>query len=265
MEYIKAIILGLVQGLCEFLPVSSSGHLAVFHRAFGLEEGSTFFTVMLHMGTLVAVFIVYRRQIFELLRKPFQKKTYLLVVSTLVTVVIYLVFGKLLDTEGNGYAIGCSFIFTACILLITDFVVPKLYKSKAKSIKEMGYLSAMGVGAMQGIGILPGVSRSGATIAGARLFGLKKEAAAEFSFLMSIPAILGGLVVETFGLVDEGVGNIDWMSIVIGTVVAAISGYFAIRFMIKLITEKKFWGFAIYVFLLGSFLILDTAVLGWIF
>ena len=265
-KIIEAIILGLCQGLCEFLPVSSSGHLTVLQKAFGVEEGGSFFIVMLHLGTLLAVFAVYRKQIFELLKKPFQKKTYLLAVSTVTTVLIYLIGGSVFDNlEGNGIALGCSFLFTAGLLTFTDFVAPKLNFKRTGSITDMSYGAAIGVGAMQGIGILPGVSRSGSTIAGARLFGLEKEAAAEFSFLMSIPAILGGLVTEIPDMVKGDVGNIPWLPIIIGMAVAAVSGYFAIRFMIKLITKKRLWGFAVYVGALGIFLILDASIFNILF
>lgn len=266
MKYLIAALLGLVQGLCEFLPVSSSGHLTVLEKLLGINEDGSFFIVMLHVGTLIAVFTIYRKQILEILKKPFQKKTYLLIVSTLVTVAIYAVFGSVFDgLEGNGIAIGCSFIFTACLLTFTDFVAPKIRPKNNGSIDAMSYSAAIGVGAMQSIGILPGVSRSGSTIAGARLFGLEKEAAAEYSFLMSIPAILGGLVTEIPDLLDKGIGHIDWLYTVIGMLVAAVCGYAAIKFMIKLITKKKLWGFAVYVALLGVFLILDTTVFNLIF
>lgn len=266
MGYIEAVILGIVQGLCEFLPVSSSGHLTVFQKVFGITEGNSFAIIMLHLGTLIAVFIVYRKQILELLKKPFQKKTYLLIVSTVATILMYLVFGSMFDSlEGNGIALGCSFIFTAVLLLITDFVVPRIKFKKNGEISDMSYPAAIGVGLMQGIGILPGVSRSGSTITGARLFGLNKDAAAEYSFLMSIPAILGGLVTEIPDLVKGGIGQIDWLPTILGMLVAAVSGYFAIRFMIKLITKKKLWGFALYVGVLGLFLILDQSVFGLIF
>lgn len=266
MELIKAIILGIIQGLCEFLPVSSSGHLTLASKLLGISEGDVQFTmVMLHVGTLIAVFIVYRKQIWELLKKPFQRKTFLLIVSTVATVIIYLVCHKLFKgLEGNGIALGCSFLFTAAILLFTDFVVPSIIK-KEKNIEKLTFSAAIGVGAMQGIGILPGVSRSGSTIAGARLFGLDKESAAEYSFLMSIPAILGGLVTEIPDIIEKGAANIDWLSIAVGMVAAAASGYFAIRFMIQLITKKKLWGFAVYVGILGVFLILDAGALHLIF
>lgn len=265
MDFINAIILGICQGLCEFLPVSSSGHLTILERLFGITENSTFFIVMLHLGTLLAVFVVYRKQLLELLRKPFQKKTYLLAVSTVVTVVLYLLLDNVFEgLEGNMVALGCSFLFTAAILVFTDFLAPKLSKRDG-SINSMSYGAAVGIGAMQGIAILPGVSRSGSTIAGARFFGLDKEAAAEYSFLMSIPAILGGLVTEVHDLSKTGIGKIEWLPVAVGTAVAAISGYFAIRFMIKLITKKKLWGFAIYVGLLGIFLIMDSTVLHLVF
>ena len=268
MNILIAIILGLCQGLCEFLPVSSSGHLTLLSHIFGIDEADfPFIMVMLHVATMIAVIIVYRKQIWEIIKKPFQKKTYLLIVSTLATVVIFLVCDKLFDgLEGNGIALGCSFLLTAAILLFTDFCIPKIVKNE-KKIENLSFLQALGIGAMQGIGILPGVSRSGSTIAGARLFGLDKESAAEYSFLMSIPAIVGGFVVDFYKLMKQGagLGHIDWLSLIVGMIVAGISGYFAVKFMIQLITKKKLWGFAAYVGVLGVFVLLDTLVFGIVF
>ena len=266
MEIIKAIVLGLIQGLCEFLPVSSSGHLTLASRIFGISEADVPFTmIMLHVATLIAVCVVYRGQLWELIKKPFQKKTYLLIVSTAATVIIYVVCHKLFKgLEGNGIALGCSFMLTAGILLFTDFIVPHIVK-REKEIDKLSFPGALGIGAMQGIGILPGVSRSGSTIAGARLFGLKKEDAAEYSFLMSIPAIIGGFVTEIPDIIENGAGQIGWFSVIIGMIAAGVSGYFAIRFMIKLITKKRLWGFAAYVGALGLFIVLDACAFHLIF
>ena len=257
-----AIILGLVQGLCEFLPVSSSGHLFILENAFGIQDGGTFFTIMLHIGTLIAVFIAYWNQIVDIIRHPFQRKTGMLLISTVATVAMYLIFNKLFDEAlSSGMLLGYSFLLTAVLLFIVDIFPQK----NVKSIQEMRIPSALGIGLMQGIGILPGVSRSGATISGALFFNLERSAAAEYSFLLSIPAIVGGFATEIPDMVRTGFSGINWLPVIVGTLVAAVSGYLAIRFMIRLITKKKLYGFAIYVALLGTWVILDQNFLHMIF
>lgn len=257
-----AVILGLVQGLTEFLPVSSSGHLFILESAFGIKEGDTFFTIMLHIGTLIAVFIVYRKQIADIIRHPIQRKTGMLLISTAATVAMYLVFNKFFKTAlSSGMLLGYSFLLTAILL----FIVDRLPQKGGKSIQEMKIPSALSIGLMQGIGILQGVSRSGATISGALFFGLDRNEAAEYSFLLSIPAIIGGFVTEIPDMIESGITQIEWLPVLVGTVVAAVSGYFAIRFMIRLITNKKLYAFSIYVAALGVWVLLDQYLLHMVF
>ncbi|MBQ3108877.1 MAG: undecaprenyl-diphosphate phosphatase [Clostridia bacterium] len=251
-----AIILGLAQGLCEFLPVSSSGHLVLLQNIFGVEKGALFFSVMLHVGTLIAVLVVYRKQILEMLRHPIQKKVGMLLLSTVVTTVIAFVFKDVFDQAYEGAFLGFSFLFTAVLLILTERVGIRA----TKKIKDMTVLQAGFIGLMQGVAILPGVSRSGSTIAGAMYTGLERKDAADYSFLMCIPAILGSLVLELPDAISGGAGDINWLAVIIGMAVAAVSGYFAIRFMLRVITKKRLRGFAIYVAVLGVLVLLDQFV-----
>ena len=171
MNIFLAMLLGLVQGLCEFLPVSSSGHLVLLQTIFGVEEGALFFTTMLHVGTLLAVFAVYWRQIWEMLRRPIQKKVGMLLLSTAVTTLLAFLFRDVISAAYEGILLGPGFLLTAAILYGSERYFRRR-RSKGLDIQQMGLVSAMGIGAMQGIAILPGVSRSGSTVAGARLFGL---------------------------------------------------------------------------------------------
>lgn len=255
MNILIAALLGLVQGLCEFLPVSSSGHLVLFQNIFGINEGAMFFDTMLHLGTLAAVIAVYYRQLWALIKKPFQKKVYLLLLSTLVTTVIAFAFKDLFDSAFEGRFLGIGFLITAVILFLNE----KLSHGK-KDIEHMKYTESLGVGLMQGVAIFPGVSRSGSTIAGARFFGLSKEAAAEYSFILSIPAILGSLVLQIPDVAAEGLQGTDWDCVIVGTIVAAVSGYFAIRWMLRLITKKSLKGFIIYVAALGVLVLCDQLI-----
>ena len=259
MYFLIAAFLGLVQGLCEFLPVSSSGHLALFSTLtnnVGAEFGTPFFTVMLHVATLIAVLIVYREQVLAILRHPIQPLTLYLIIATLPTVAVALILKKwdALDKwldENN--LLGVCFLLTAIILTVSDLISRR--RKATKSIKTMRWTDALVIGGMQAGGVLPGVSRSGATIAGALGMRLDRKSAADFSFLLSIPAILGGLVLELYKLVKEPAALDLTFSfgaaLILAMLVAAISGYFAVRFMIRLITKKGLFVFAIYTAVLG--------------
>lgn len=261
MNAFIAIILGLVQGLCEFLPISSSGHLLLLQKIFGISDGGLFFTVMLHLGTLAAVLVVYRKRIIEMLLHPVKQAKYWIwmIVATLVTAVMALVFKDVIDAANEGSLLGFCFLFTAELLVLCDFIRQKV--ECKLTVPSMKWYHAVFIGFVQGVAILPGISRSGSTITGATLCSMKKEDAAEFSFLLSIPAILGGAVLEIPGAVSAGAANINWLSVVLGVAAAAVSGYFAVRFMIKLITKHSLWGFAIYTAILGAFIVLDQNIL----
>lgn len=242
-----AIILGLVQGLAEFLPISSSGHLLLMQNIFGISDGGMFYTVLLHIGTLAAVLIVYRKIIIDMLLHPIERKMHWiwLIVATLVTVAIALVLKKfdILETAESGRALGFCFIITSILLIICDFLRKRL--DGKRTITEMKWYHAVFIGFMQGIAPFPGISRSGATITGATACKLSREEAAEFSFLLSIPAILGGAVLEIPEAIKEGV-TVGALPCIVGVLVAAVSGYFAVKFMIRLITKRSLTGFAVY-------------------
>jgi undecaprenyl-diphosphatase len=267
MVILIALLLGLVQGLCEFLPVSSSGHLYLVAKltqdAVGEGYFGTFFTVMLHLATLIAVLFVYKEQVLSILRHPIQKLTLHLIVATLPTVAFALIlkkFDALDEWLDAGNLLGFSFLLTAILLTVSELLARS--RKPRKSIKTMRWYDALVIGGMQAVGVLPGVSRSGSTIAGALTCGLDRKSAADFSFLMSIPAILGGLVLELYKTVKdpaalEGVLTLQfWGLMLIAMLAAAISGYFAVRFMIKLVTKKGLLGFAIYTGVLGVIVIL---------
>lgn len=268
-----AMLLGLVQGLCEFLPVSSSGHLLLIQKMFGITEGAMFFTVMLHLATLVAVFIVYWDTLIALIKRPFQKTVGLLIVATIPAVLVAVLFKKVGPFEAfyaaaeQGKYLGYAFLLTSIFLLISDNVhktradeTGKKIPFKGKKLKDMNIGDALVIGGMQGIGVLPGVSRSGSTISGALIAGLNRKTAADFSFLMSIPAILGGALVEIPDALEAGIGDVHWTVVVAGMLVAGLTGYYAIRFMLNAIKKKKLWGFAVYTAVLGTLVIVDQLV-----
>jgi len=258
MSVLQAIILGIIQGLAEFLPISSSGHLVLFQKIFGISEGGLTFGIILHIGTLIPVLIVYRETILKLLKKPFQKLTYQLILATIPTVIVALIFGDFIDgIFESGKFLAFGFIYTGILLLISDKV-----KSGNKSLDEIEYKDSLIVGIMQSLAIPPGVSRSGSTIVGATARKLNRESAAEFSFLMSIPAILGSAVLEAYKIFSGKVQpeHLEFFPTLMGFAAAMLSGYLAITFMMKLIKKAKLSHFAYYVFILGVFVLVDQNI-----
>lgn len=254
MSLIYAIILGIVQGLTEFLPVSSSGHLVLLQNIFGIKNDVILFDVILHLGTLVAVFVVYRKTILELIKNPFSKKMQYLIVGTIPTVVIALLFKDFFEGAFSGDFLFIGFLTTALFLLIADFC-DKKYKNKY----NMNFARVGVMGLFQGFAIMPGLSRSGSTITSAIVMGVDKKDALEYSFLLSIPIIFASMIYELIKTPIQEV-SIGFLPILTGFIFSAIFGYFAIKFMIKLVQNKSYKYFSIYLILLSIFLILNKFV-----
>lgn len=261
MTFWKAVLLGLLQGLAEFLPVSSSGHLLLVRKGLGVGEIPVLFDILLHVATLVVVVVVFRKQVWRLIRalpSLFRKtKTEderrslrmigMLLLSTLITGVIGLSLSRL-DFLDNPKLVSAGFLFTAVILVFSSFVRPP--KNWIRSAGEVSLLSALITGVAQGIGVLPGVSRSGSTISAAVLTGMDRETAGEYSFILSIPAITGALLLD---LKDaEGLFSTvnPWM-VIAACLAAAISGFLALIFLIRLVKKGQLWWFALYLVPLG--------------
>lgn len=256
MNTLQAIILGIIQGLTEFLPISSSGHLVLFQKIFGINEPTLIFDTMVHVGTLAAVVTVLWKDIYSLLRRPFQKLTWLLVAGTLPTVVIAVLFKDTIEMVfKSGSTLGFEFMITGLILLFAERL-----NSGWKHVEETSYLDAAFIGIMQGVAIMPAISRSGLTISGALMRNLDREFAAKFSFLMSIPAILGAAVFQMKDILEEGGAALISTPLLAGTAAAAVAGYFSVRFMIVLIKKGSMKVFSYYVFALGALVLLDQYV-----
>lgn len=267
MTYFQAIVLGLAQGLAEFLPISSSGHLALLQYFFDVSAENVLpFAVLLHFGTLVSVFIVYWKDIVELIRElcavisdifrgrglrinanPVRRLGFMIIVATIPTAVIGLLFN---DAFAALYlslvSIGIGLLITGTIL----FVAERMSRSN-KTVKEMKFRNAVFVGIMQGIAICPGISRSGSTLFGGLISGLNKEFAVKFAFLISIPSILGSVIMEAPDAFREGMDISLIGPVAVGVVVSALSGLFAIKAMIKLVSNKRLIGFSVYTWVLG--------------
>jgi len=258
---IQGVILGIVQGLTEFLPISSSGHLVIFQRLFGLKEGVVTFDIAVHLATLAAVFIVMRKEIWEILKKPFGKLPLLIIAGTIPTIIIGAVFSDFIKNMFNSAkSLGFEFLLTGIALYYADNT-----KSRNKGINSTTYADAVVIGMAQGVAILPAVSRSGLTIAGAISRGLNREFALKFSFLMSIPAILGAAVKDGYDIISSGSGfanNVETVPLIAGMMAAAISGYIAIRFMLKIFSKASMKIFSYYVFVLAAFVLIDQLFFG---
>ncbi|MBQ8953394.1 MAG: undecaprenyl-diphosphate phosphatase [Clostridia bacterium] len=267
MTNIQAFLLGLVQGLAEFLPVSSSGHTTLLQMLFGIAEAPEILNVLLHLGTLLVVLVVYRRRILNMIRHPFKSELKWLILATLPTVAAALTFKDKLEAAfGDVKYLGYCFIFTSFIMLVGEAV----NRLRVKKHKPVRWYDALVMGCMQVLAILPGVSRSGSTISGGMITGLSRKRAVDFSFLMSIPAILGSAVLGAKDIYDMAeAANVGFgaqlsalvqqmggaLPLVIGVATAAVSGFLAIKLMLYIVRQFGLRWFAAYTFLLGAFLI----------
>lgn len=244
MYWWQAMILGLVQGFTEFLPVSSSGHLILVRELMGLNDGSSYllFDVMAHVGTLVAVVIVLYKPILELFKKPY-KNLVMLIVATIPAVIIGFTCKDFIEKYFSTAKYLCFFFALTAVLMLVSELVAK----RNKDPKELGWGGAVAMGLMQGIGVFPGVSRSGSTIFGGTVAGTDSKRIATFSFLMSLPVIAGSLLLSVIDVAQSGAAaQVDWFGMFIGAASAFASGYIAVRAMLKLIAKANYKWFSAY-------------------
>ena len=258
MSYLEAIILGIIQGLTEFLPVSSSGHLELAKAIFGnhyLPQDSLTVAVILHFATAMSTMVVFRKEVFTIIKGLFQFKwndelqfSLKIIISMIPATIIGLLFEDELEAFFGGkiLMVGFMLLITALLLLLAD---------KAKSTDQnVNYKNAFITGVSQAIAMLPGISRSGATISTSVLLGIDRVKAARFSFLMVVPLIFGKVVKDILG------GEISFQSdqigsLSVGFLAAFISGLFACNWMISLVKRSKLYYFSIYCFIVGIFAI----------
>ena len=273
MNYLMSILMGFIQGVAEFLPISSSGHLTLFQAFFGMEnmeETHMFFTVLLHFGTLISVCIVYWRDIIDMIREFFlgiralavrdesvgkppvaRRMVMLIVVATLPLFVMVFFKNTLEQVFSNPILVSCMLLLTGFILFFSD----RLAKGH-KTAKNATVADALLVGCAQAVAIIPGISRSGATISAGMLRGFDRNFAVRFSFLMSLPAVVGATLLE---LKDAATAPDFAEQVVpllpvylVGVVVSAVVGYFAIRLVKSLADKGKFGSFAYYCWAVGA-------------
>ena len=276
MTYFEAVILGLVQGLAEFLPISSSGHLALLQQWFNINEDKVLlFAVLLHVGTLISVFIVYWRDIWELIvelcltvkdlctgkglrleERPVRKLGIMIIVATIPTAIIGLLFNDIFDRLYTSILpIGIGLIITGFLLVFAERT-----GSSNRGIEKMNFRHALFIGTVQGIAICPGISRSGSTLFGSLICNLDRKFAVKFVFLISIPSILGSAILETPDAIAAGVEISQIGPIIVGMAVAAVSGLIAIKTMIKIVSDKKLSYFSYYVWALGAAVVIYSII-----
>ncbi len=268
MSVFQAAILGILQGLAEFIPVSSSGHLELARRIMGLTETDgvmTLLTVLLHAGTLIAIIVVFWPDWMDILQKAVVKsKAFWLLVLASVPALLAALGLKALGWEENKGFLGVAFLVTGVFLALVEKISHR--GRHMKTSRQVAPPNALAMGCMQALAMLPGISRSGSTILGGVASGLDKKTAVKFSFMMSAPAVLGSLLLEGKDALETGA--FDFLSgnlgpIAVGVVLAAVVGYLTIRFMLRLITRVSFRWFALYLFVLGAtVIILQIAGIG---
>jgi undecaprenyl-diphosphatase len=245
---LEALILGMIQGFTEFLPISSTGHLYLGRNLFGLQEAGLMLDTMLHLGTLVAVFVFYKQEFISILKKPFSKLTFLLIIGTIPAAVIGLLFKDYFEEiSKTGVTIGWEFLITGVFLWMADSV-----KHGYKRMEDISYKDAFIIGSAQAVAIFPAISRSGMTIVAALWRKLDRETAAYFSFLLSTPAIAGAVVLQSLDLLDGQGEEISLSALLIGIAASAVFGYIAVKWMVGFLKKHSLKPFAIYVWVLGA-------------
>lgn len=271
MGYISAVLMGALQGVAEFLPISSSGHLALFQRFFAVEnyeETQMFFTVLLHLGTLISVFVYYWHDILDMIREfflaisdlvhakqrrgrpaatPPARRMVLLIVASILPLFLILPIKEAVEAAmSNAVFVSLALIVTGCILYLSD----QMAKGR-KTARTATVADALLVGCAQAVGTLPGISRSGVTISAGLLRGFDRSFAVRFSFLMSLPAVLGANILTLKDAFETGIDLTQLPVYLVGTLVAAVVGYFAIHLVNLLADKGKFGAFAWYCWAVG--------------
>lgn len=242
MSFFDAVLFGLVQGLTEFLPVSSSGHLILLGRILGYAP-SIALELTAHLGTLLAVVIVYRKTLWSLIRHPLQKSTLYLLVSTVATAAVVYIGKDFFFSLNDGRFLSLGFLLTAALLLVS----PHLPRAKNFSL-----LGAAAVGLAQGLAAIPGLSRSGTVVSASKAAGHDDPSA--YAFIVSIPVIVGSSIVSLTG---GGIASCEILPALVTAVVAFLSGFLALKLFIALFQKGKTFGFAVYLILLSAFLIVN--------
>lgn len=257
MSYTYAIISGIVQGITEFLPVSSSGHLVILHHYFGYQQPLLLFNLFLHAGTLLAVFVYFWHDIINIVRKE-HKLLLAVMIGSLPTALIGYFFSGIHESLfANIKIVGIMLLVTALFLFLADIAGNR---QKGISSKNPGWIKAIIIGIVQGISIIPGISRSGSTISSAMLLKIDKAMAVKFSFLLSIPAIIGAFFFRLLSL-ESDIAYLPEMAF--GALIAFLFGLGSIYLLIKAVIKGRLRFFAFYCVLMGLAAIIKGLGVGW--
>lgn len=257
MNWFEALILGLVQGLTEYLPVSSSGHLAIGSAMFGVNgEDNLAFTIMVHVATVLSTLVILWKEIDWIFKGLFkfqmndETKYFLNIIVSMIPVGIVGVFFKDKVEE----VFGSGLLIVGCMLIVTALLLTFSYYAKPRQKEKISMKDAFIIGLAQAVAVLPGLSRSGSTIATGLLLGDKKEKLAQFSFLMVIPPILGEALLDVMKAMkgEEAFGNVDTLPLIVGFLAAFISGCLACKWMINIVKKGKLVYFGIYCAIAGA-------------
>ena len=279
MHYLIFVILGIVQGIAEFLPISSSGHLTLFQHFFGLQQADMMLNILLHFSTMIAVWVYYYKDIWEMIREFFgwigslfsrkenrgdhvpdgRRMVWLLIIGTLPLVGVLLIKDTVERLCDRPVFVSCALIVTGCILFLSD----RMAKGK-KTVRTAKFRDVVFVGIAQALATVPGISRSGTTITAGLVRGFDREFAVRYSFLMSLPAIVGATLLEVVDVLKQPeLIDLSLMpAYVLGMVVSGVVGYFAIDLINKLVTKGKFGVFSYYCWIAGA-IFLVLSLIGW--
>lgn len=268
----EAVILGVIQGITEFLPISSSGHLVIFQEILGMndiESSHMFFDILLHLGTLVSIVLVYSKDVYNLIieifkvagdiirgrfsigNSPYRRMVILIIISTMPTVIIALLFKDVIEGMFSSVnRVGVPLIITGFLLWMSSKLI-----TGSKDALSLKYSNAFIIGLFQSAAVIPGISRSGSTIVGGLFNGLGREFVVKYSFLMSIPAIIGAGVLQIPDLMQTGFNNDLIFPYISGAIMAAITGFLAIKFLINILKKGKLHLFSYYCWCLGGIII----------
>ncbi len=252
MELIQTVILGIVQGLTEFLPISSSGHLVILPWLFKWKDLGQTFDVALHMGTLLALVFYFWKDWIEIIknwRKPF---LWLILIGCIPAALVGYKFENYFETVFRSPFIVGIFIICMAILLL----VSERYSKKQKEMDSINLGDVIFIGLAQALALMPGVSRSGITMTAGLFSGLKREAAARFSFILAMPITLGAGLLKLKHLITSGLPGKELSLFVIGIIFAVISGYFAIKYLLKFLQSHTFYLFVLYRLVFGAIIML---------
>lgn len=273
MSELEAVLLGIVQGLTEFLPVSSSGHLTICKELFGIETSNLSFEVAVHAATVLSTIVAFRKDIWKLLRGCFnlqmnpQKEYVIKIAISMIPIFIVGLFFKdyVENIFGSGLAIvGLMLLVTASLLSLSEMLSKRAAMKNPGTAgeeygKTIGYKDAFIIGLAQACAVLPGLSRSGTTISTGLMLGVKKSQVAQFSFLMVLVPILGEAFLELvggeFALGASGIGS--W-ALMLGFLAAFLSGLFACTLMVNIVRKRSLWGFAVYCAIVGMACVIST-------